>query len=84
MWKKTVISLQIDTLFCSKVGIEQNPTISCQEWRELQNQDKTITGIKNLLQSKKLGQQKGHNGDSEEMKTMLRHKHQVILRNGLL
>ena len=31
---------------------------------KLQNQDKTITEIKNLLQSKKLGQQKGHNGDS--------------------
>ena len=40
--------------------------------------------IKNLLQSKKLSQQKGHNTDSEEMKTMLRYKHQFVLRNGLL
>ena len=37
-----------------------------------------------LLQSKKLSQQKGHNDDSVEMKTMLRQKHQFILKNGLL
>ena len=72
---KTVIYLQNNTLFCSKVGINQNPPITNQEWRGWQNQDKTIVEIKNLLQSKKLSQQKGHNGDSEEMKTMLRHKH---------
>ena len=31
---KTVISLQKDTLFCSKVGIDQNSPITNQEWRE--------------------------------------------------
>ena len=31
-----------------------------------------------------MSQQKGHNNDSKEMKTMLRHKHQSILRNHLL
>ena len=61
--QEKVISLQNNTLFCSKVGIDQNPTMTNQEWREQQNQDKTIMEIKNLLQSKKLGQQKGHNSD---------------------
>ena len=79
-----MISPQKDTLFCGKVGIDQNPPITNQEWREPKNQDKTIVEIKILLQSKNLSQQKGHNNDSKEMKTMLRHKHQFILRNGLL
>ena len=81
---KTVISPQKGNLFCGKVGIDQNYAITSQEWREWQNQDKTITEIRILLQSKKLSQWKGHNNDSEEMKTMLRHKHQFIPRNGLL
>ena len=53
---KTVISLQKDTLFCGKVGINENPPITNQEWREWQNQDKIIAEIKNLPQSKKLHQ----------------------------
>ena len=64
---KTVIPSQKDTLFCGKVVIDPNPPITNQEWREWQNQDKTIA------ESKKLSQQKGHNNDSEEVKTMLRH-----------
>ena len=81
---KMVISPENNTLFYSEVGTDQNPPITNQEWREQQNQDKTIVEIKNLLQSKKLSQLKGHKSDLEEMKTMLRHKHQFILRSGLL
>ena len=61
-----MIPLHKDTLLCGKVGIDHNPLITNQEWREWKNQDKTIVEIKNLLQ------------------TILRHKHQFILRNGLL
>ena len=53
---KTVIPLQKDTLFCGKVRIDQNPQITNQEWREQQNQEKTIVEIKYLPQSKKLSQ----------------------------
>ena len=79
-----MISLQNNTLFCNKVRIDQNPPITDQELREWQIQAKTIVEIKNLLQNKKLSQQKGHTSDSEEMKTMLRHKNQFFLRKGLL
>ena len=37
-----------------------------------------------MLWNRKLSQQEGLNTDSEEMKNMLRHKHQFILRKGLL
>ena len=50
---KTVIPPQRDTLFCGKMGIDQNPPITNQEWRKWQDQDKIIVEIKNLLQSKK-------------------------------
>ena len=63
--------------------VDQNPPITNQEWREWQNQDMTITETKNILQSKKLSQRKGDNNNSEELRTMLRHKQQLILRNGL-
>ena len=36
---KTVIPPQKDTLFCGKVGSEQNSPITNQEWGEWQNQD---------------------------------------------
>ena len=52
----TVIPPQKDTLLCGKVGMDQNPPITNQEWREWQNQDKTIAEIKNLLQGRKLSQ----------------------------
>ena len=55
-----------------------------QEWKEQQKNDKTITEIVNLLKDKKSSQQKACSEDSEEIKTMLRHKHRFILRNGLL
>ena len=68
----------------SKTEIDLDSLIMNQEWQEWQDKDKTITEITNLLKDKKLGQQKVHSGDSVEMKTILRHKHQFILRNGLL
>ena len=51
-----MISPQKDTSICGKVGIDQNPPITNQEWREQQNEDRTIAEIKNLIQSKKMGQ----------------------------
>ena len=51
---KTVISLQKDTLFCVKVGIDQKPPVINQEWREQQGQDTTMAEIRDLLQNKKL------------------------------
>ena len=75
---------QKNTLFRAKEGVDQNPPITNKEWREQQNQDKTTAKIKNLLQSKKLGQENIHDDDSKQMKTMHRHKHQFILRNGFL
>ena len=54
---KAVISLQKDTLFCGKVGIDWNPPITNQKWRESrQNLDTNSVEIKNLLQSKELSQ----------------------------
>ena len=77
---KTVIPLQSETLFLGKVEVDQNPSITSQEWREQQGQDKTILEIRDLLQNKKLSQQKGHNDASVKMKTMLRHRHQFTLQ----
>ena len=79
-----MISPQEDTLFLGKVKVNQSPSITNQEWIQQQSQDKTIGKIRDLLQSKKLSQCKGHTDDSIEMKAMLRHKQQFILRNGLL
>ena len=64
--------------------VDQNPPITNQVQREEQGQDKTISEFRDLLQSKKRSQWKGHNGESVEMKIMLRYKQQFILRNGLL
>ena len=79
-----MISSQKDTLFLGKVEVDQNPSITKQKWIKQQSQNNTIAEIRNLLQNKKLIQHKGHTNDSVEMKTMLRHKQQFILRNGLL
>ena len=78
---KTVIPPQENT--SNKVEIDQDSLITNQELKEWQDKDKTITEIVNLLKDKKLSQQKVHSEDSEEMKTMLRHKHWFILRNGI-
>ena len=43
---KTVIHPQKDTLFCGKVGIDQNPPITNKGQKEWHNQDKTIAEIK--------------------------------------
>ena len=79
-----MIPSQEDISFFGKVEVNQNSSITKQEWTNQQSQDKTIVEIRDLLQSKKLIQWKGHTDDSVEMKTMLRHKQQFILRNGLL
>ena len=79
-----VISSQEDILFLDKVEVDQNPSITKQEWIKQQSQGKTTAEITDLLWSKKLSQQKGHKDDSVKIKTMLRHKQQFILRNGLL
>ena len=62
-----MIPSQKGTLFFGKVGIDQNPPITNQEWKEWQNQDKIIAEIKTLLESKKLSQWKEHNKNSEEI-----------------
>ena len=80
--RKAVISPQENA--SSKTEIDQDSLITNQEWKDQQDKDNTITEFVNLLKDKKLSQQKVHSEDSEKMKTMLRHKHRFILRNGLL
>ena len=73
-----VISPEEDTLLLGKVEVEQKSSITIQKWIKQQSQDKTIAKIRDILQSKKLSQWKGHIDDSVDMKTMLRHKQQFI------
>ena len=49
-----VIPSQEDTLLLGKVEVNQNSSITKQEWIKQQSQDKTIAEIRDLLQSKKL------------------------------
>ena len=44
-----VISSQEDTLFLDKMEVDQTPTITKQEWRKQQSQDKTIAEIKRFI-----------------------------------
>ena len=53
-------------------------------WVEAQKADPAISQIIALIKSKTLGHRKHHNNDRPELKTMLRLKNQLILRNGLL
>ena len=55
---KTVIPPHSETLFLGKVEVDKTLPLLIQEWREQQRQDKTISEIKDLLQNKKLNQQK--------------------------
>ena len=70
---KVVISPQENAL--SEAKIDQNSLITNRKWRKQQDQDKTIGEIIHILEGKKLSEQKVHNTVSEEMKTMLRHRH---------
>ena len=53
-------------------------------WVEAQKADPTINQIITLIKSKTLGHRKHRTNDSPELKSMLRVKNQLILRNGLL
>ena len=53
-------------------------------WVEAQKADPAINQIITLIKSKTLGHRKHHNNDSPELRSMLRVKSQLGLRNGLL
>ena len=53
-------------------------------WVEAQKADPVINQIITLIKSKTLGHRKHHNNDSSKLKTILRVKNQVTLRNGIL
>ena len=55
-----------------------------REWKEQQNEDETITENVKLWKDKETSQWKVCSEVSKEIKTVLRHKHRFILRNGLL
>ena len=79
-----VISSPEDTLSLGKVKVDQTPSITKQECIKQQSHDKAPAEIRDILPNKRLSQQKGHKNDSLQMRTMLRHKQQFLLRNGLL
>ena len=51
-----MVSSQEDTLFLSKVEVDQIPSITEKEWIKQQGQDKTIAEIRDLLLNKELSQ----------------------------
>ena len=61
-----------------------NTKMTKKMWVKAQNADPAINQIITLIKSKTLGHRKHHNNDSPELKSMLRVKNQLILRNGLL
>ena len=70
------LGLNTDEKTCSKFSREQ--------WIQEQEKEESLKIIRRLIKEKKLSQRKVQKTDSEDLKSMLRHKSRYVLRNNLL
>ena len=55
-----------------------------EQWQIIQMADPEISTLVSLLRKKKLSKRKGTTKDPDDLRTMLRHRHNFVMRNKLL
>ena len=55
-----------------------------EQWQNIQKADPEISTRVSFLRKKKLSKRKGTAKDTDDLRTMLRHRHNFVLRNKLL
>ena len=73
-----------NSLISYKTGLKVPVKMSKEQLIEEHNRDPHITEIQKLIKQKKFHQQKNNKEDTLELHSMLRHKYNFVLRNGLL